>query len=249
MNDSDSVNDGAVSGSIEPASAPAAALPGVAGLSGVATAGAAEPIDTVVFDFGNVLVHWDFTRAFSDLDPAEVQAFLDSFDFAAFNHLQDAGRPLEDGIAAVAAETPRWAPFIRHYADHYPATLTGLVDGAQALVEELKDAGYRVYGLSNWWKELFHYAEQAIPALALMDGIVVSGYVGLAKPDRAIYDLLCQRFDITPARAVFTDDRLDNCAGARTSGLHALPFTSTPALRQDLAALGVNVACEESPSR
>ncbi|PZR52772.1 HAD family phosphatase [Xylanimonas oleitrophica] len=198
-------------------------------------------VDTVVYDFGNVLVRWDPRGAYSGLDPAEVDRFFAEFDFMAFNLRQDAGRPFAEGRAEVARTHPRWAPLVDTYLERYADTLGGPVPGSADLVTELKQHGLRLYGLTNWWAETFHHAAHAAPAVDLMDGVVVSGRVGLAKPDPAIFEHLCERFDVDPARAVFVDDSPVNVQAAAALGFHALHFTTTDTLRQDLRALGLPV--------
>jgi len=200
-------------------------------------------IDTVVYDFGNVLVHWDPRGAFRDHDPAEVEEFFAGFDFPAFNRLMDAGtRPFAAARAEVAARTPRWTPFLDTYLERYPDTLAaGPVDGSAALVDELRRLGLRLYGLTNWWAETFQHAVRAAPAIGLMDGVVVSGRVGLAKPDPAIYTHLCDTFAVAPARAVFIDDSAANVAAAQAAGFHAIRFTTTRELRTALHDLGLPV--------
>lgn len=200
------------------------------------------PIDTVVYDFGNVLVHWDPRPAFAHLDPADVDEFFAAVDFPAFNHAQDAGRSLDAGRAALAAVDPRWVGMLDAYVAGYPRSLTGTVAGAAELVAELKGLGLRLYGLTNWWAETFHHAREAAPAIDLMDGVVVSGREGLAKPDPEIFRRLAQRFDVDPRRAVFVDDAPANVEAAAALGFHAVPFTSTDALRGALRGLGVPVA-------
>ena len=203
-------------------------------------------IDTVVYDFGNVLVHWDPRAAFDGRDPAEVDAFFDGFDFMAFNHVMDSGvKTFAQARAEVAAATPRWAPYLDAYVERYPATLAGgPVDGSADLVEELRGLGLRLYGLTNWWDETFEHAIAAAPAIGRMDGVVVSGRVGLAKPDPAIFVHLCEKFSIRPDRAVFVDDSPANVATAASLGFHALHFTTTAAFREDLRALGLPVRPE-----
>jgi 2-haloacid dehalogenase len=201
-----------------------------------------SPIDTVVYDFGNVLVHWDPRAAFAHLDRAEVDEFFAAVDFLAFNHLQDAGRSLDEGRAALAAVDPRWAGMLDAYVAGYPRTLTGTVAGAAELVTEFKRLGLRLYGLTNWWAETFHHALEAVPAIAEMDGVVVSGRERLAKPDPQIFRLLAQRFDVDPRRAVFVDDAAPNVEAAAALGYHAVLFTGTDAFRAELRELGVPVA-------
>ncbi|AEG44350.1 HAD family phosphatase [Isoptericola variabilis] len=202
--------------------------------------GPAAAIDTAVYDFGNVLVRWDPYGAFTGHDRAEVERWMTEIDFPAFNHAQDAGRTWDEARAALA-DRPHLVPFVDAYVAGFAGTLLGPVDGSAELAAELKGLGLRLYGLTNWSAELFHHAETVASAVGLMDDVVVSGRVGLAKPDPRIFAHLARAFDVDPARAVFVDDSPANVAAARDAGFHAVHFTGTAAFRAALRDLGVPV--------
>jgi len=204
---------------------------------------AVEPaVDAVVYDFGNVLVGWDPYGAFAGLDRAEVDRWMDAVDFGAFNLAQDAGRTWAEAVAHLEATRPELAPLAARYARDYAGTLTGEVPGSAALVRELHAAGVPLYGLTNWAADTFYAAQPAAPVIGLLRDVIVSGRVGLAKPDPAVFRLAAQRFDVEPARTVFVDDTVRNVEAARAEGFHAVHFTGTPALRAALADLGLPVA-------
>jgi 2-haloacid dehalogenase len=201
------------------------------------------PIDTVVLDFGNVLVGWDPYAAYDGyMNPADVDAFFDEIGFHDLNRRQDGGRPWAEALAALGTTHPHRVEDLRWYVENYHASLTGPVEGTEELVHELKGLGLRLYGLTNWSAESFHLAEPAAPAIGLMDDVVVSGRVGLTKPDPRIFELVVERFGVDPSRAVFVDDSPANVTAARAVGFHGLVFTGTPALRRELRALGLPVA-------
>jgi 2-haloacid dehalogenase len=197
-------------------------------------------IDTVVFDLGNVLVRWDPRRALAGRLPArDADAFLDDFDFMAFNHRQDAGRSWAQARADLAASAPEHLPALDAYVEHVADTLAGPVPGSAELVGDLRASGVRVLGLTNWSAETFHLAEPAAPAIGLLEDVLVSGQVGVAKPDPRIFALLTQRFGLRPERTLFSDDSATNVAAAARAGFDAILFRTADALRADLVARGV----------
>jgi len=199
-------------------------------------------IDTVVFDLGNVLVRWDPYRPFVGRVPErDTDAFLVGFDFLAFNHRQDAGRSWADARADLAASAPEHLPAFDVYVEHFADTLTGPVPGSHELVRDLRAAGVRLLGLTNWSAETFHLAEPAAPAIGLLEDVLVSGEVGVAKPDPRMFALLTQRFGLRPERTVFTDDSATNVAAGAAAGFDAILFTTAEALRTELLARGVTV--------
>lgn len=199
-------------------------------------------ITTVLFDLGQVLVEWDPYRPYAGrYEPPEVDAFFQEIDFPAFNHLQDAGRSWADARADLARTHPDHVPMLDIYTERFADSVVGEVHGASALVGELVEVGVRVLGLSNWSAETFHVAGDKAPVVMLLEDVMVSGRVGLAKPDPRIFRLAAERFGLEPSETLFTDDVERNVAAARAEGFVGEVFTGTTALRGRLAALGVPV--------
>lgn len=196
-------------------------------------------VDAVVFDLGNVLVHWDAARAFAGVLPdAEVRRFFADVDFPALNQRQDAGRPWHEARAEVARTHPEHVATLDLYVARFAHALPGPVAGSAAVVDDLRAAGVRVLGLTNWSAETYHHAVPAAPVIGRLEAVVVSGREGVAKPDPRIFRLLADRHGLDPARTVFTDDSPVNVAAAAAEGFLAVPFTGAAALRADLVALG-----------
>ena len=206
------------------------------------TGGEAERlIDAVLYDFGNVLVGWDPYGAYAGLDRGVVDAFFADVDFRALNHERDAGGTWAQARELVSASHPHHVELLERYVEHFASTLTGPVEGSAELVQELRDLGLRLYGLTNWSAELYPHAAHAAPATTLMDDVLVSGREGLAKPDPAIFALAIDRFGLDPARTLFTDDSPANVDAAARLGLRTHLFDGTPGLRAALRDLGVPV--------
>ena len=107
------------------------------------------------------------------------------------------------------------------------------------MLAELRAAGLRLVALSNWSAELFPVARERFDFLAWFEGILISGEVGVNKPDRQIFEHLVERFGIEPATALFIDDSSANVATAAALGFRAVQFTDAAALRLELVQLGL----------
>jgi len=64
----------------------------------------------------------------------------------------------------------------------------------------------------------------------------------VAKPDRAIFEILLARYDLEPAATVFVDDMAANVAAARELGIRAIEYSTAGRLRRELRALGLPIA-------
>lgn len=199
-------------------------------------------IDTVLFDFGNVLVTWDPYAAYvGRMDRADVEAFFEAVDFPTFNARQDAGRSWADARREIAEHHPEHVSLLDVYTENFAASLVGPVPGTEEVVRELRDLGVRLYGLTNWSAEMFHEAEPAAPAIGLMQDVLVSGRVGLVKPDPRIFEAATERFALDPARTLFVDDSVANVTAAAGLGFRTLRFEDAAGLRAVLRDLGVGV--------
>ena len=56
----------------------------------------------------------------------------------------------------------------------------------------------------------------------LFDGVVISGEVGLNKPQPEIFRLGAERVGLSPEECVFVDDLRENCEGAEAVGMTAV---------------------------
>ena len=56
----------------------------------------------------------------------------------------------------------------------------------------------------------------------LFDGVVISGEVGLYKPQPEIFELGAERIGLAPQDCVFVDDLAENCEGAEAVGMTAV---------------------------
>jgi len=195
----------------------------------------------VVWDFGGVLVDWDpFPAVAAGVGEDAARAFFDGFDFGAWNYACDAGRTWDEALAILERDHPELVPAGKAYRANFDKALVGEIPGTHAIVRHLHRQRFRQFGLTNWSDELYHaYAPQRFETLTLLEDVVVSGTVRLAKPDPAIYRLAGERSGLPLSSLVFVDDSPKNVEAARAAGMHALHFTDADALRADLQALGV----------
>ncbi|MBW8750426.1 MAG: HAD family phosphatase [Propionibacteriales bacterium] len=196
----------------------------------------------VVFDLGGVLIDWDPVPALA-VAVGEEQArqlmAAEDFDFYAWNAHQDAGRSFSEGEAEVAATHPHWAEHVRGYFSHYAHSLVGEHPATVEILREVVAAGWPTYALTNWSAETFHHAERQFSFLAEFRAVLVSGELGLAKPDPSIYQALLRRTGTRPEETFFTDDSARNVSAAREVGLDAVQYADAGQLRRELVTRGV----------
>jgi 2-haloacid dehalogenase len=109
------------------------------------------------------------------------------------------------------------------------------------IMRRLREEGMPVYALSNWAAETFPSTRDQFPFLDEFDGILLSGEIGVGKPDPAIFRLFLERFELSAEATVFIDDSPANVAIAGSLGIQALLFQGAAQLEQELRALGLPV--------
>jgi epoxide hydrolase-like predicted phosphatase len=79
----------------------------------------------------------------------------------------------------------------------------------------------------------------------LFDAVVISGEVGLHKPQPEIFELGAKLIGLEPADCVFVDDLRENCAGAESVGMTAVLHRDTQKTLERLEELlGVSLRAE-----
>lgn len=192
---------------------------------------------TLIFDLGGVLVDWDPRHLLRELitDPARLEWFLEHVCGPDFVDPVDRGRPFAEAVAERVATHPQWRAEIEAYVARWPEMVRGAIPGTTELLGDLAAAGAPLYALSNWPADTFWVARERFEVLSVFTDIVVSGQVGLAKPDPRIYRLALARFGRDAAECVFVDDRPVNVAAAAATGIEGLLFTDAATCREHAA--------------
>jgi 2-haloacid dehalogenase len=195
----------------------------------------------VVFDIGNVLVHWEpralYRKIFASED--EVEWFIANVCNSDWNLEQDRGRSFAEAVREATARFPEHADAIAAYDLRWHETMPGPIDGTVGILEELRQRGTPLYAITNFNQDKFRETLERFSFLRTFRDIVVSGDERLLKPDPAIYRVLLERNGIDAAACVFIDDSEKNVRGAEAVGMKAIHFTTPQALRADLAGIGL----------
>jgi 2-haloacid dehalogenase len=201
----------------------------------------AQPPTAVIFDLGGVLIDWDPRHLYRDLfsDEEAMETFLAEITTPAWNEEQDAGRPWDEAIATLIERHPDQRVLIEAYRSRWPEMVAGPIEDTVAVLEELRATPVRLLALSNWSAETFQITRRLLPFLDWFEGIVISGELGMIKPDARIFQHLATRYAIDPGTAVFIDDNGRNVEAASRLGFIAIRFVDARTLRCDLVHLGL----------
>jgi 2-haloacid dehalogenase len=190
----------------------------------------------VVFDLGGVLIDWNPRYLYRQLldDEREIERFLSEVCHAEWNEEQDRGRTFAEAIEEAVARHPGERPLIEAYHHRWHEMLAGPIAGSVQILEELKTTGCELHALTNWSVEKFPIARERYDFLRHFESILVSGEVGLIKPDPRIFELLLESIGRAAAGCIYIDDNARNVAAASALGFDALQFEGPERLRRDL---------------
>ena len=102
---------------------------------------------------------------------------------------------------------------------------------------EVKRRGFKVYILTNFPGDSFAHCRKRDAFFDDADGIVVSAYEKLVKPDPAIYQCILDRYDLVPEETVFIDDSEKNIEAAKALGIHGIVFSDLEDGKRQFEAL------------
>ena len=204
-----------------------------------------EAPSAVIFDVGNVLFPWNPRNLYERLidDDRALDAFLAEVLTMEWHVQHDRGRPFAETSAELIARFPEHKALIAAWGPRFNETIGPAIPGMESLAADLDSAGVPLYAITNFSGEFWRaWVPQQAAFFARFRDVVVSGDIGVLKPDPAIYALALERFGLDGPDAVFIDDSAANVEGARRAGMHAIRFTGAESLRAELAGLGLVAA-------
>ena len=205
-----------------------------------------ESIRAVLFDFGGVITSSPFeafrrfeherglptgflqsinrnqpdSNAWALFERGELSA--KAFDEMFASESREAGHEVRglDVVALVYGNVrPRMVEAVRRCRGKFiTACLTNNFQGSPALPEPAR---------ARDWQS----------ALALFDEVIESSKVGIRKPEKAFFELACDKLSIRPQEAVFLDDLGANLKPARAMGMHTIKVSDPDTALAELASV------------
>lgn len=193
-------------------------------------------IKSLIFDFGKVLVDYDFYRFIESFIPDRERKdrFVGNIlTDAWFKTLDKEDVPFEQTIKTMQELYPEFTQEIQIFGDTFPTIVDREVPGMRDLLMRLKAEGYKLYGLTNWCNRV-HVTMDQYGIFRLLDGQVISSEVHEIKPFPQIYRILFEKFGLDPSECVFTDDKQENIDGSLATGMKAILFKDAVQYEKEL---------------
>ena len=193
-------------------------------------------IKNLIFDFGKVLVDYDFKAFFRKYIPntERCQAFTPVlYNEELQQMLEREERPFDVIMEDWIENHKEFEHEIRYFNEHYPEIVTNEVEGMYELLTQLKAEGYKLYGLTNWCSKVYLTMAQ-FPIFKLLDGQIISSEEKVIKPEPEIYQRLFDKFNLKPEECIFADDRAENIEGGSRLGMDGIVFKDAKQYEREL---------------
>ncbi|ODN29927.1 HAD family hydrolase [Fervidobacterium thailandense] len=200
-------------------------------------------IENIVFDLGRVLVKWypeEYIEKKYGKDIAEIISMrvLNSREWLEM----DRGLISEDELWDMKLRELNGLKDVLLDLKEKTLELLQPIEENVSLLPLLKRMGYRLFVLSNFSRSMFRKIRERYKFFELFDGLVISSDHFTVKPEKKIYKILIETFDVTPSVSLFIDDKLENVQAALELGFHVIHLEKPEVLREKLLEYGIIVS-------
>ena len=193
-------------------------------------------IQKVIFDVGQVLVKFNPQNLFIKIlkDEEKVDFFLKNICTWEWHIQQDLIYDTSKAAGPVIKKYPEHKEAIEAFYGRFLEMIDSVHQENVNLALKLKQKGYPIYLLSNFPGDQFDKYRLQNSFLDEFDDRIISGDVGLAKPDIKIYQLAIKKFNLNPEESLFIDDKIENTRGAEQVGIKTIQLQKPEDLDKEI---------------
>jgi len=200
---------------------------------------AMEAIESVIFDWGGVLI--------DDPAPGLMQYCVQALSVTKDDYIRTHDKFAADFQKGLIGEDTFWERICGRLKVQKPKVTSLWADAFKAayvpkedmfsMAARLRKNGYKTALLSNTEAAAMQYFYQL--QYNMFDVLVFSCAEGTRKPEKKIYELTIRRLGSRPGQSVFIDDKPEYINGAKEAGLNTILFENLNQVKNALAELGV----------
>jgi len=206
-------------------------------------------IKNIVFDISNVLAPFRFKEFLAEkgFDAAMIKRIVRASAMTPYWTEFEKGKlTYDEAMAAFVSTDPEIKDELFKAYDSVSGIM-GKYDYTEGWIGSLKEAGYKLYCITNFTPAGYEQCYDCISFVEKFDGCIFSFREGIAKPDPEIYKLLMSRYDLKAEECVFIDDTEENVRSAEALGMAGIVFTGYEDAAGKLAFYSLNaLSCVRS---
>lgn len=200
-------------------------------------------IKNAIFDIGNVLLSFkpkEFLLNYID-DIKQIDIFVSNIiNSKTWLNMDQGILTIKEAKNIFLGKYPELTGIINIFYDNW-LEIFSPIDKNINILKELKKNNYKIYALSNFIEESFHFVLKKFEFFSLFDGMVISYNVQLIKPEVAIYQHLLDKYKLVPNECVFLDDYMECLIPAQKLGIFTILINKEVDLRAELRKLSVKI--------
>ncbi len=199
-------------------------------------------IKNIVFDISNVLVPFRFKEYLAEkgFDAAMIKRIIKASAMTPYWVEFEKGKlTYGEAMDAFISTDPDIAEEL-HKAYDVCTGIMGKYDYTEKWINALKQAGYKLYCITNFTPAGYEQCYDQISFTERFDGCVFSFREGIVKPDPEIYKILLRRYGLKAEECVFIDDTEENVRSAEKLGFAGIVFTGYEDAAAKLAEIAVS---------
>lgn len=190
----------------------------------------------IVFDIGGVLLTWNpeqYVRTVLGYTPNACHLAKILFRSPEWSELDQGSYSVEELRMRYLEEYQEITDEINLLFRNWLDMLRPINENVK-LVSELSAKGYKLYILSNIVREALEAMKRRHSFFGLFDGLVVSCYVHLRKPEKEIFLYLLESYELDCRECLFIDDDEKNIEAATKAGIETIRYLTPEQLRLEL---------------
>ncbi len=196
-------------------------------------------IKNIIFDIGQVLAHFRWREYIEELGfSKEINERLANATVLSvnWNEVDRGVKTPTEFIELCISVDPEIEQQIRKFFED-TSNIVVEFDYSKDWLLELKKQGYHIYILSNYGEINYTHVKDKFTFLQYVDGAVISYQEKCIKPEKRIYEILLNRYQLNADECVFIDDLKANVLGAQEFGIHTIQFHNMEQAKKELGVL------------
>jgi 2-haloacid dehalogenase len=193
-------------------------------------------IEKVIFDLGKVIVKFDPRNLYNKIfdTPEDTDFFFKNICPWEWHIQQDLVYDTKPATLKKIEEHPDYKYAIESFYGRFQEMIVGIYEENLKIAFDLKKKGIPIFILSNFPGDQFDIYASKNKFVNEFDDIIISGKVGIKKPDVKIYELAIKKFICDPKTTLFIDDRPENTESAKKIGFQTITLDKPNKLKEYL---------------
>lgn len=201
-----------------------------------------KKIEKVIFDLGKVIVKFNPRNLFNKIfnTSEEIDFFFKNICTWEWHTQQDLVYDTKSATLKKIKEHPNFKYAIEAFYGRFQEMIVGIYEENLKIALDLKTKGIPILILSNFPGKEFDIFASKNNFINQFNDMIISGKVGLKKPDPEIYKLCIKKFNCNPEKTLFIDDRLENTRAAQKLNFKTITLDNPYKLKEYIKNFNFN---------